>query len=237
MKLNALGDRIGGTYRVFADANQHVDREGAVRAGVGFYGKNTMLITRRFGSWVVLGTLVTDVDIERSTPLELDCGACTLCVDACPTGALDEPGALDSTKCLSYWSQASGPIPENYREEFGDQVHGCDICQDVFPWNRGIERRRAEQEAPHETEETVSFVDWLEADDRELRRRYERLFFPRKDPRYLRRNALTALGNSGDPSLAELAERHSAGDDELLREHAQWAVGRLHASAHEKGQL
>ena len=128
---------------MLVDENDHVDREGAARAGVGFYGKNTMLITRRHGSWVVLGTLVTDVEIERSEPLELDCGSCTLCIEACPTGALDEPGVLDSTRCLSYWTQAPAPIPEEYREPLGAQVYGCDICQDVCPWNRGIEKRRA----------------------------------------------------------------------------------------------
>ena len=95
-KLERLGERIGGSCRVLVDENQHVDREAAARAGVGFYGKNTMIITRRHGSWVVLGTLVTDVEVEATPHLELDCGECRLCIDACPTGALDEPGVLDS---------------------------------------------------------------------------------------------------------------------------------------------
>ncbi len=128
---------------MLVDANQHVDREGAVRGGIGFYGKNTMLITRTHGSWVVLGTLVTDVEIEPSAPLELDCGSCTLCIDACPTHALDEPGVVDATRCLSYWTQAPGAIPEGVPRGAGAQVYGCDICQDVCPWNRGIEKRRA----------------------------------------------------------------------------------------------
>src|SRR5919109_2465534 len=147
-KLDALGRRLGGSYRVFVDANQHVDREAAVRAGVGFYGKNTMLITRRFGSWVVLGTLVTDVELEPTPSLDLDCGSCTLCIDACPTDALDEPGVLDATRCLSYWTQSSAPIPPDYRVELGDRVYGCDICQDVCPWNRGVEKRRAGEAPP-----------------------------------------------------------------------------------------
>src|SRR5256714_11909229 len=113
-KLDALGKRLGGAYRVLVDANQHVDREAAARSGVGFYGKNTLLITRRHGSWVVLGTLVTDAELEPTAPLDLDCGSCRLCIDACPTGALDEPGTLDSTKCISYWTQAPAPIPEDY---------------------------------------------------------------------------------------------------------------------------
>src|SRR5881628_452710 len=144
-RLDELGRRIGGDYRVLVDANQHVDREGAARSGGGFYGKNTMLITRRHGSWVVLGTLVTDVEIEPTAPLELDCGSCTLCIEACPTGALDEPGTLDSTKCLSYWTQAASSIPEDYRDELGDRVYGCDICQDVCPWNRSVGKRRSDR--------------------------------------------------------------------------------------------
>jgi len=229
-KLDALGQRLDGRYRVLVDANQHVDREGAARAGVGFYGKNTLLITRRYGSWVVLGTLVTDVEIERSAPLELDCGSCRLCIDACPTGALDEPGVLDSTRCLSYWSQAPAPIPEEYREQLGTQVYGCDICQDVCPWNRGIEKRRATRLLSAGAEPVVSLLDWLDASDDELRERYDRLYVPRNDPRYLRRNALVAAGNAADPELAPAVERYAAGEDELLREHATWALGRLAAT-------
>jgi epoxyqueuosine reductase len=226
-KLEQLAERIGGEYRVLVDENQHVDREGAARAGVGFYGKNTLLITRRHGSWVVLGTLVTSVEIERSGPLDLDCGSCTRCIDACPTGALDDPGVLDSTKCLSYWSQAPGSIPGKYREEMGSYVYGCDICQDVCPWNRGTEKRRAGSALPEDAEPFVSLVDWLEAEDDDLRRRYDRLYFPRNDPRYLRRNALIAAGNSREAALVPAVERWRETDDELLREHAEWALERL----------
>ncbi len=226
-KLDELGRRLGGTYRVLVDENDHVDREGAARAGVGFYGKNTMLITRRHGSWVVLGTLVTDVEVERSKPLELDCGACTLCIEACPTGALDEPGVLDSTRCLSYWTQAPGPIPEEYREPLGAQVYGCDICQDVCPWNRGVEKRRAGEPLPEHAEPHVSLVEWLELGDDELRERYDRLYFPRNDPRFLRRNALVALGNTGGPEHRPAVEAFAGESDPLLREHADWALTRL----------
>ncbi|MBD0291866.1 MAG: tRNA epoxyqueuosine(34) reductase QueG [Thermoleophilia bacterium] len=226
-KLDGLGQRIGGAYRVLVDANQHVDREAAARAGVGFYGKNTLLITRRHGSWVVLGTLVTDAELEASAPLALDCGSCRLCVDACPTGALDEPGVLDATRCLSYWTQARGSIPETYREELGTQVYGCDICQDVCPWNRGVEKRRADAPLPEDAEPSVSLVEWLEARDEELRERYDRLYFPGNDPRYLRRNALVAAGNSGDSALVPLVEAYARDDDPLLAEHATWAARRL----------
>jgi epoxyqueuosine reductase len=226
-KLDALGRRLGGSYRVLVDANQHVDREAAARSGVGFYGKNTMLITRRHGSWVVLGTLVTDVEIEPTQALELDCGACTLCIEACPTGALDQPGELDSTRCISYWTQAPEPIPEAYREELGDQVYGCDICQDVCPWNRGVEKRRSGTRPPPGSTPTVSLVEWLEADGRELVEAYDRLYVPRNEPRYLRRNALVALGNCGADEHLPLLERYAEDEDELLREHAAWAIERI----------
>src|ERR671937_2909120 len=163
-RLDELGRRLGGSYRVLVDANQHVDREAAARSGVGFYGKNTMLITRKHGSWVVLGTLITDVDIEPTPKLELDCGACTLCIDACPTGALDEPGTLDSTRCLSYRTKATAEIPVEFREHLGAMVYGCDICQDVCPWNRGIEKRRATEPLPADAEPAVSLGEWLEAE-------------------------------------------------------------------------
>ena len=194
-KLDELGRRLGGDYRVLVDENQHVDREAAARSGVGFYGKNTLLITRRFGSWVVLGTLVTDRELETTPPLALDCGSCTLCIEACPTGALDEPGTLDATKCLSYWTQSAHDPPEAYREALESQVYGCDICQDVCPWNRGIEKRRAGQPLPANAEPHVDLVDWLDSDPSELRRRYARLYVPRNDGRFLQRNARIALAN------------------------------------------
>ena len=227
-KLDALGRRIGGSYRILVDANQHVDREAAARSGVGFYGKNTMLITRTHGSWVVLGTLISDVGIEPTPPLDLDCGSCTLCIDACPTGALDEPGALDATRCLSYWTQAAAPIPEEeYREHLGAQVYGCDICQNVCPWNRGVEKRRGTEPLPETAEPHVSLVDWLRAEPGELRSRYGRLYVPQNDGRWLKRNALVAAGNIGGEAERTEVERYLESDDEMLREHAAWALSKL----------
>jgi epoxyqueuosine reductase len=226
-RLAELGERIGGTYRVLVDSNDHVDRAGAVRAGIGFHGKNTLVINPEHGSWVVLGTLVTDVEIEPTPPLELDCGSCRLCIDACPTGALDEPGVLDATKCLSYWTQAPASIPMEFREEVGDMVYGCDICQDVCPWNRGSERRRRTADPRTDSTPTVSLLDWLTRDGVELVSEFDRLYVPRNDPRWLRRNALVAAGNAGTPDLTTKVEEYARGDDEILRETAEWALARM----------
>ena len=230
-RLDELGTRIGGRYRVFVDSNDHVDREAAVRAGVGFYGKNTMLITRTHGSWVVLGTLVTDVEIEPTPPLELDCGSCRLCIDACPTGALDDPGTLDATRCLSYWTQAPQPIPHEYRAELADSVYGCDICQDACPWNRGVEKRRLHSLPNEQATPTVSLRDWLRGDGDELVADLERLYVPRNHPRWLRRNALVAAGNVGDDDVVEDVERYRESADPMLRETADWALTRMAARA------
>jgi epoxyqueuosine reductase len=196
-----------------------------VRAGIGFYGKNTMLITRRHGSWVVLGTLVTAAELAPTPPLTTDCGSCRICVDACPTGALDEPGTLDATRCLSYWTQTPEPIPLEYREPLAAQVYGCDICQDVCPWNRGVEHRRAG--LPPDGAAHVDLVDWLsgEVDD------FGRLYVPRNDRRWLQRNALVAAGNAGGDRTRAAVERHAAGDDPMLAEHARWALDRMERNA------
>ena len=226
VRLTEVGRRLGGAFRVLVDENDHVDREAAVRAGIAFYGKNTMAITRRHGSWVVIGALVTDVEVEPSPPLNLDCGECRLCIDACPTGALDEPGTLDATKCLSYWTQAPAPIPDAYRTELGAMVYGCDICQEVCPWNRGVEKRRQGMSGddPHGV---VSLADWLDREGAQLVEEFDRLYVPRNDPRWLRRNALVAAGNVGGPALVPSIARYANDDDAVLRESARWALRRL----------
>jgi len=226
-KLDELGRRLGGSYRVLVDANQHVDREAAARSGVGFYGKNTLLITRRHGSWVVLGALVTDLELEPTPSVDLDCGDCRLCIDACPTGALDEPGTLDSTRCLSYWTQAPELPPSEYREHLGAQVYGCDICQDVCPWNRGVEKRRANEPLPPDASPHVSLSDWLRGDPDELRRRFERLYVPRNDGRRLRLNALVAAGNAGGDGERDAVAACLDDPDSTTREVAAWALARM----------
>jgi epoxyqueuosine reductase len=226
-KLDELGRRLGGSYRVLVDANQHVDREAAARSGVGFYGKNTLLITRRHGSWVVLGTLVTDVELEPTPALDFDCGECRLCIDACPTGALDDPGTLDSTRCLSYWTQSPSPPPAEYRVELSAQVYGCDICQDVCPWNRGVEKRRAAEALPEGATPHVSLADWLRSNPDELRSRFSRLYIPRNDGRRLRLNALVAAGNVGGDGERDAVAACLDDPDERTRELAAWALTRM----------
>jgi epoxyqueuosine reductase len=229
-RLDALGRRLGGSYRVLVDANQHVDRAGAERSGVGFIGKNTMLITRTHGSWVVLGTLVTDVVLEPTTPpVAPGCGSCTLCIDACPTDALrgDEPGVLDATRCLSYWTQTAGEMPDDVMDALDDRVYGCDICQDVCPWNTGVAARREAEPLPEDSHPAISLADWLTRDAVALGQELERLFVPRNDVRWLRRNALVALGNAEEAGDVALAEPFLDEPEPALAAAAARAVSRL----------
>src|SRR5262249_18935762 len=128
--------------------------------------------------------------------------------------------------CLSYWTQTSRPIPVEYRHELGSQVYGCDICQEVCPWNRGVEKRR-QGVATEGATPTVSLVDWLERDGVELVADFDRLFVPKNDPRWLRRNALVALGNTGTPDEANVAARYAEADDDVLADAGRWALARI----------
>jgi epoxyqueuosine reductase len=228
-RLDALGRRLGAGYRVLVDENQHVDRAGAERSGVGFIGKNTMLITRTHGSWVVLGTLVTGAELEPTPPVAAGCGSCTLCIEACPTNALSdtEPGVLDSTRCLSYWTQTPGEMPGDVMDALGDRVYGCDICQEVCPWNTGIEKRRAEDPLPEGAQPAVSLLDWLMCDGEQLVLELDRLFVPRNDPRWLRRNALVVLGNVGEDGDLPVVERFLDDPEPAVRAAASRAVARI----------
>ncbi len=212
----------GGRAEVLIDDNRLVDRAGAVRAGVGWWGKNTMVLAPKYGPWLLLGTAITDLALEPTPPMERDCGTCTACIPACPTGALDVPGVLDSTKCISYWAQMPGVIPRELRIPWGDRVYGCDDCLEACPPGR----RWMEEALPNGTGR-VDLGELLAASDEELLETYGHFYIPRRNPAFLRRNALVALGNSGGVDAVSIAVRYLHDADPVLRAHAAWALGRL----------
>lgn len=211
---------------VVADDNALVDREAARRAGLGYYGKNSNLLLENSGSWVVLGSVVTDAPLPPTGEQVPDgCGPCRRCLDGCPTGAIVAPGVVDARRCLAWLVQATGDFPSEFREALGDRLYGCDDCQEVCPPNR----RMAEAAEPGE-QASVDVLDLLSAGDEELMARHGRWYIPAREPRYLRRNALVVLGNIGDgrdPEVVGTLRRYQRHADAMLARHAAWAAGRL----------
>ncbi|MEO7837132.1 MAG: tRNA epoxyqueuosine(34) reductase QueG [Acidimicrobiales bacterium] len=232
--LTAMADRLvagGWQAVVLADDNALVDREAAYRAGLGWYGKNTNLLLPGRGSWFVLGSVVTDAPlVPTGAPVEDGCGACQRCLPACPTGALVTPGVLDARRCLAWLLEAPGTFPLEYREALGGRVYGCDDCQEVCPPNRRHDLEDPPPPPRAGTEAWVDLVAMLDSGDENLLERFGRWYIPRRQPRYLRRNALVALGNVADGNDAEVVRvlaRFLADPDPMLREHAEWAAERL----------
>jgi epoxyqueuosine reductase len=230
----------GWRARVLADDNAMVDRAAAHRAGIGWWGKNANLLLPGLGSWYVLGSVVTDAPlVGASAPLADRCGSCTRCLDGCPTGAITAPGVVDARRCLSWLLQAEGSFPIELRRALGDRIYGCDDCQEVCPPNR-----RAPAAPPTGRERPwAPLLELLDPDDAAVLHHADRWYIPKREVRYVRRNALIVLGNVGDGRDAEVAEvirRHLHHADPLLRGHAVWAARRLgredllHALAHEE---
>jgi len=232
--LDQIADRLradGWRAVVVVDDNALVDRAAAHRAGIGWFGRNTLLLLPGLGSWYVLGSVVTDAPLEPSAPAGPSepaegCGSCRRCITACPTGAIVADGVLDARRCLAWLVQAPGAIPVEFRTAMGSRIYGCDECQEACPINRVADRKHPP--TPHEpgAVATVALLDLLAATDSELLDAHGRWYIADRDPRYLRRNALVALGNVGDGrDLATVAalDRWARGDDELLAEHARWA--------------
>lgn len=228
--LETMAERLRGdgwVAVVLADDNALVDREAAYLAGLGWYGKNSNLLLPGRGSWFVLGSVLTDAALPPNRePVADGCGPCRRCLDGCPTGAIVAPGVVDARRCLAWLVQATGGFPRQYRAALGDRLYGCDDCQEVCPPNR----RSAATGPDDGPEAEVDLCALLAASDDELMDRHGRWYIPRRDPDYLRRNALVVLGNSGagdQPEVGAALGRYLGHPSPMLRSHAVWAARRL----------
>jgi epoxyqueuosine reductase len=218
--------------RVHVDTGPIVERAYAAAAGVGAWGKNTCLLDPVIGSWFFLGEVVLERELTPDAPRTDMCGSCTACLDACPTGAFPRPFELDATRCISYLTiEIKGAIPEDRRAGVGRHVFGCDICQDVCPWNRKRREQGADVFAARPGLVAPDLQALASLDEEGFRQRFRRSPVKRAKRRGLLRNVAVAMGNSGDlrhrPSLARLA----ADEDAVVREHAAWALARLEDAA------
>jgi epoxyqueuosine reductase len=231
-KLEELAAWIGQSSpqrtRAYVDTGPLLERVFAKYAGVGWFGKNTCIINQQAGSWLFLGCILTDLDVGYDTPVPDRCGTCTRCIEACPTNAILEPYVLDSRKCIAYTTiELRGAIDEADREGIGHHLFGCDICQDVCPWNR---------KAPHSTSEVFGpkpGLFWpeierlLDLDDIGWREMIRGTAMKRAKTKGLLRNLMVVVGNSGVRELLPKLKKFLGHEDEHVRSHAQWAVDKL----------
>jgi epoxyqueuosine reductase len=239
-KLGELGDwlvsescasGVPARTRSFVDTGPVLERDLARRAGLGWFGKNTNLINPGLGSFFFIGALFTDLDLEPDAPFEADrCGTCTRCLDACPTQALVAPRTLDATRCISYLTiELKGTIPVDLRPAIGELLYGCDICQDVCPWNVRFARDVREPAlAPHSDRVAPDAAEILRLDEGAWRARFGASALSRARRRGLARNAAVALGNRRDGrTVAVLTAARDEDPEPLVREHAAWALERI----------
>ena len=250
--IATLRKEFGETFeaRAYVDTGPVVERVAAKYAGLGWLAKNTCLINEEMGSWLLLGVILATLDLvpastDSLVPAADLCGNCTLCIDACPTEAIVEPYVLDARRCISYLTiELRGPIPMEFREHMGRHVFGCDICQDVCPWNRRSPATTLASFQPRQPDGHSLFsteLSWLlSMSEEEFRNVFRGSPVKRTKWRGLLRNACIAIGNSGlrpgQPGYGKIAARLSAlavSDDNIVAEHASWALNRIrmaHAS-------
>ncbi|MEM1045409.1 MAG: tRNA epoxyqueuosine(34) reductase QueG [Pseudomonadota bacterium] len=236
-KLKQLAGRLvaraGGDVKVFVDTAPVMEKPLAERAGLGWQGKHTNLVSQDFGSWLFLGSVFTTLELPPDPKEEDHCGSCRACLDICPTDAFPAPYQLDARRCLSYLTiEHKGPIPASFREKMGNRIYGCDDCLAVCPWNKFAQeageaklRARDDLKAPE-----LSALAAL--DDASFRSHFTGSPIKRIGRNRFLRNVLIAVGNSGEPDLANAARRHLDDDSPLVRGMAVWALSRLlHAEA------
>ncbi|MGH8926863.1 MAG: tRNA epoxyqueuosine(34) reductase QueG [Acidimicrobiia bacterium] len=228
VSLQEIADALHGEgfrAEVLCDDNRLVDRAAAVRAGIGWWGKNTMVLIPGLGPWAVLGSVVTDAHLEPDPPLSRDCGSCSACLPACPTGALVAPGVLDARRCLAAWAQRPGLVPIEFRQAMGDRLYGCDDCLVACPPGGKLLRRS------HQPAGRFDLGEVLHASDETLIAWFGHWFLPDRNPGIIRRNALIAAGNSGAETLVDEVALYAAHPNWMLRTHAVWSLRRLGGSA------
>jgi len=223
--------RLGGEVKVFVDTAPLMEKPLAQRAGLGWQGKHTNLVSQEFGSWLFLGSILTTLDLAPDVAAADRCGSCRACLDICPTNAFVAPYQLDARACLSYLTiEHAGPMPLQYRAAMGNRVYGCDDCLAVCPWNKFASAAHETRLAARELLRAPALADLAALDDAAFRALFSATPVKRIGRHRLVRNALYAIGNSGDPALANAARARLDDASEVVREAAGWALERLGAS-------
>jgi epoxyqueuosine reductase len=226
-----LQQKLPCQTRCYVDTGPLVERAAAANAGIGWIGKNTCILDQKLGSWLLLGVIITSIPISPEltlSPAADRCGSCTRCIDACPTNALVAPHQMDASLCIAYLTiEKKGAIPEELREPMGRQIFGCDICQDVCPWNRRSPISSTEEMLPRKQLINPP-LSWLaDMDQAAFKQWFKGSPLERTRLKRLHRNVAIAMGNSGETQFLTKLEQWSASEDPVLAESSQWALARI----------
>src|SRR5581483_8788057 len=224
------GDSVRSLW--YVDTGPLLERDLAQRAGLGFIGKHTNLISRSLGNWIFLAEILTTLELAPDAPEKNRCGSCTRCITACPTSAITAPFTLDARRCISYLTiELKGSIPMEFRRAIGNRIYGCDDCLAACPWNRFAREGNAMRPYFRPELKTPDLLELLKLNDTEFKTRFAGSPILRTKRRGLLRNVCVALGNIGDATALPALRRAASDPEPLIAEHARWAVGRIEARA------
>ncbi len=220
--------RLGGELKVFVDTAPLLEKPLAARAGLGWQGKHTNLVSREYGSWLFLGSILTTLELTPDALETAGCGTCQACLEVCPTNAFPAPYQLDARRCISYLTiELKGPIPREFRPALGNRIYGCDDCLAVCPWNKFAQAGREQKLAAREALTAPTLAELARLDDTAFRALFAKNPVKRIGRDRFIRNVLYAIGNSGDPALSAEATRLLDDPSPLVRGAAVWALSRL----------
>jgi epoxyqueuosine reductase len=212
----------------YVDTGPLLERDFAQRAGLGFVGKHTNLISRKFGNWIFLCEIITTLELKPDAPEKNHCGKCSRCISACPTNAITAPFQLDARRCISYLTiELKGSIPVEFRKAIGNRIYGCDDCLAACPWNRFA--REGKLMKAHARKDLVQpdLIELLQLDDVDFKSHFKDSPILRTKRRGLLRNICVALGNTGDKSALPALEKVARDSEPLISEHARWAISEI----------
>lgn len=230
-KMKTLSEYIedeveGFEYKYFVDTGPLVDRHLAYMAGIGMYGKNNCIISKKYGSWIFIGYIVSNLEVEIDTPYKRGCNSCNICIKSCPTGALMEDYEYNSKLCISYLTQTKDDIDYNLREKMGSSIYGCDICQKVCPCNLDVEKGN-EVFVPGNDNDTPDLFELLKLSNKQFKKRFSEVALGWRGNRIIKRNALIALGNSNEKELVKNIVDYLDNPSPMIRKYTAWAIIRL----------
>lgn len=222
--IHAIEEKTSFEYEYFVDTGPLVDRELAKKSGLGYYGKNSSIINPEYGSFIFIGYILTDLKIEEDKAIEEECGDCRLCIDACPTGALEGPYNVNPKKCISYLTQTKDHIPVGLRSKMGINIYGCDTCQLVCPKNKSAKKSNNMEFFPKDTKGYMDLEELLEISNRKFKKKYGHMAGSWRGKTILKRNAIIALANMNRRGNIEFLIKELKDPNPMIREYAQWAI-------------